>query len=350
MVSHWFEHDVQAMLDEKFERISGSGPDNPSDNPSWYAMLCGVVSSLIHQFILLNLGYQSAGGRTDKYDLKTHEDIDNFDKTNIAKLLMRIPTEWNRSSLFPIYDFDLEGWKSHFEKIDFQGRTEPIIVPEKEDRVLNAQYHDVLTGNVDDLMEDEDMEQAVKDAIELAQKDEETIFDMLATAGVDKTFFLENDFLEAGSYPSARIRDPEWTPWLSAMASTNIYGQLDLMYRRVHAIQQGANILSLAFKHRAAVLEEHKKQLCEKAIQVREAMKVVTKGQHRNSVVSGELKNLQAEINSAKTIPAVRKYLTMMSDRAVHTGSPRLTYILILYFTYSQVEKYRCFRVTSVKI
>ena len=52
VVSHWFEHDVQAMLDKKFERISGSEPDNPSDNLSWYAMLCGVIISLIHQFIL----------------------------------------------------------------------------------------------------------------------------------------------------------------------------------------------------------------------------------------------------------------------------------------------------------
>jgi len=340
VVGHWFKHDVQAMLDEKFERISGSEPDNPSDNPSWYAMLCGVVTSSIHQFILLNLGYQSAGGKTDKYDRKVKEDIDNFDKTNVAKLLMRIPTEWNRGSLFPIYDLDLEEWKSHFEKVDFQGRTEPITVPEKEDRALNAQYHDMLTGNVDDLMEDETLEDDMKDAMGLAEKDKESILDMLATTGVDKAFFLESDFLDAGSYPSARVRDPEWTPWLSAMASTNIYGQLALMYRRVHAVQQGANILSLAFKHRAAEMEEHKKQLCEKAIQLREAMQVVTKGQERNSIASGELRSLEAEIAAGKSIPAVRKYMSMMSDRAIRTGSPSLTYTFILYFTYSQFQKY----------
>ena len=86
---------------------------------------------------------------------------------------------------------------------------ESIIILEKKDHILNAQYHDILIENMNDLMKDEILNQAMKDAVELTQKDEEIVLDILITTDVDKIFFLENDFLEAESYPSTRVRDPE---------------------------------------------------------------------------------------------------------------------------------------------
>ena len=106
--SHWFEYDIQAMLDEKFEWISDSESDNIFDNSSWYVIFYDMIISLTYQFILLNLDYQNIDKKTNKYDLKINENIDNFDKINITKFLIWISIKWNQVSLFSIYNFNLE--------------------------------------------------------------------------------------------------------------------------------------------------------------------------------------------------------------------------------------------------
>ena len=74
------------------------------------------------------------------------------------------------------------------------------------------------------------------------------------------------------------------------------------------------------------------------------------KEQHRNSVASEELKNLQMKISLTKIISVIKKYLIMISNKIIYINSSHLIYILILYFTYSQVQKSRFFCVTSVKV
>ena len=99
--------------------------------------------------------------------MKINKNIDNFDKINIIKFLMRIFIKLNIFSLFSIYNFILEEWKSHFEKIDFQEMIESITILEKEDYILNTQYYDILIKNMNDLMKNEILNQVMKDIIEL---------------------------------------------------------------------------------------------------------------------------------------------------------------------------------------
>jgi hypothetical protein len=100
------------------------------------------------------------------------------------------------------------------------------------------------------------------------------------------------------------------------MSSTNIYGQLNLMYQRVHAVQQGLNILSLAFKERADALEHDKKLLCEKAIQVRKAMHALSKGKSRTAGLGNEIRQLRGEISAAQSNPVIKKYMNMVDRNA----------------------------------
>ena len=138
-------------MDEKLERVSNSESANTA-KPSLYSMLCGVATMTVLQFVLLSLGHQTAGGRTDMYDEKAAEDIEDFDKRNVSKLLMRIPTRaWNANStsinLFPIHDMDLNGWKSHFQKVGFDELSAGIVnCSNRDQRQLDVQYHDLLRG------------------------------------------------------------------------------------------------------------------------------------------------------------------------------------------------------------
>ena len=89
---HWFEGDMPAILEERISRVVGEDPS--AAPPSWYKTLSGLVTSSIHQFIMMHLGYHVAGGKKDSYDFdedpKTQGD---FDKTNVANLMLRIRTQ-----------------------------------------------------------------------------------------------------------------------------------------------------------------------------------------------------------------------------------------------------------------
>jgi hypothetical protein len=217
MVGFWFEHDVNALLDEKLSRIavkhdpldssdssdSSDSEDSDSDtktgyHESWYSLLGGVINSMLHQLILMYFRYQSAGGKTDLYDA-CETDLDTYDTTNVAKLLMRIPTDWNQQSKFPIHPFDLQRWKSHLQDVEFDqmsavaGGTRS---KDEEERQLNLQVRDLNNGNIDDLMEEDDLDKAIKVGAHMREKDGELVRDLLACAGVEKEYYLPNDFAD----------------------------------------------------------------------------------------------------------------------------------------------------------
>src|SRR5271163_3927506 len=133
---------MQAFLEERLQRLPSNSDDEipPSDNPSWYAILSEVVTSLVHQFILLKLGYQTAGGKRDQYDFfDQQESRADFDKTNVAKLMNRIPTELNTFKPFPIYPYTtLKNWHELFRKItdaDIDFSDDEFVVSDRLDRL-----------------------------------------------------------------------------------------------------------------------------------------------------------------------------------------------------------------------
>lgn len=310
--------------------------DNPTPNASWYSMLCGVATTAVLQFVLLRLNYQTSGRKIDRYD-NADDGVNNYDIKNVAKLLMRIPTlAWNPTSnstirSFPIQDLDLDGWKSHFKKIGYEDLSSGVAcVHDPDERNLATQHRDLLMNSADELITSEILDHGIKTGVEEALRDEEMVAEALCASGIDKDFFLEDDFMNAASYPSAKVLDPEWTPWLTAMASSNIYGQLELMYHRVAAAQQAMNILSFAYRDRAERLEGTKKLLCEKVVEVRKAMHVVNKSFDKSASLSKDIERLQSEITTAQASPAVKKYLSIMGSRqaysTLHKISPRSSY------------------------
>jgi hypothetical protein len=101
------------------------------------------------------------------------------------------------------------------------------------DHTHTTEYRDLASGHLDFYMEEGEMDDTLNVGKEETERFGDDIDNLLSAAEVERKYFNPHDFLLAHSYPVAPLRDPEWQPWLAAMASTNIYGQLSIMYRRI---------------------------------------------------------------------------------------------------------------------
>ena len=95
------------------------------------------------------------------------------------------------------------------------------------------------------------------------------------------------------------------------MASSNIYGQLSLMYRRVDALQEVFTVLSLTYKDRAAKMAAEKEKLAHKVKKIREVMARLGKKHTTDRTTLAEVKSMQKEIAAAQQILVVRKFVSM---------------------------------------
>jgi len=308
---------MSALLEERISRVAAEDPSTIT--PSWYRTLSGLVISLIHQFIMMHLGYQVAGGRKDSYDFDEDPKAQgDFDKTNVAKLMMRIRMQLKPDTPFPIYKFKTLGeWGKHFNKVSNDADyliADEYAVDNKMDRARTSEYRDLESGNVESYADKYDLEGAVEtghDALEECQVDIDTI---LTAAGVERDYFDPGDFLLGHLFPSASLHAPEWTPWLAAMASTNIYGQLSIMYRRICAVQNGTKVVAAAMLRRANALEEEKKHILDKAVEVRNAFRTIKKTEKKIAVRKTEISGLEREITETLEMPGVRRSLELCGD------------------------------------
>jgi hypothetical protein len=105
------------------------------------------------------------------------------------------------------------------------------------------------------------------------------------------------------------VNNPEWTPWLSHMSSSNIYGQLVSMYNRVEAFQNGMELLSLHCHREIQRLELGKSQLLDKVQHVRDAMSVLKKRHDESKKISKEHTDLSKEITDGLKYTQVRHFV-----------------------------------------
>ena len=272
----------------------------------------------------MKLNYQTAGGKTDQYDFDAWEkrvdadDFSNFDTMNVAKVMNRVVAAQKTFRPFPLHDYDtLEEWVGHCNKIESVALVFPLqkfIDDEYYNRFHQREYHTLQSGNVDDYMDVDSLEDAVQYGHDQAANEAEELNLMLNEAGVDTDYLVPNDFLLATAYPSAELRDPEWQPWLRAMASSNIYGHVEILYRRLTALQGGLNVLGAALIKRAKSLESHKKRLIGEAVAVRQAFKTLNKTTKQMTNTKSEIKDLDEEIVKTKRIPGVQKAIDLSAD------------------------------------
>jgi len=323
---------MMALMAEKSARsakVPSSGPK------SWYSRISGVILTLVHQFILMNLGYQTRGGKVDSYDGSAEPPhylessaLDHFDSTNVAKLLMRVPSEADVKDYdtpFEIYDYSLAEWKKHFEETGGLDSVTPKLnlsmIEEPHDKTLNREHSDICEGNVDGHITKEFLDEDVRVGHQARMEHDEHV-QMMLDASCPKDTYFASDFQPAHLYPPAEVQNPQWTPWLAAMASTNVKGQLALMYRRVCALQSASLVLSLAYKQQADDLEADKKNLLVEAIKVRDVMAALKDTSYSISQVKQEIKSLNDEIAEGKKDPSILQYLKIQRNRPVRTSSP----------------------------
>jgi len=334
---YWFADDMEALIAEKTAR--GAKGNDPGLR-SWYSRLCGVVLTLVHQFILMNLGYQTRGGKTDEYDGSADfpprmisENIANFDNTNVAKLLMRVPTladikQYNDHTTFRVYDHNLEQWNDHFFDSGIMDLKQPVLDvlrtttdDDKYDQSLQAAYDKICDGDVNKYMSDRDLTEGVEFGLHRSMELEDQVETMLESVVPKETYF-GRDFLPAHLYPPAEIHNPQWTPWLAALASTNLDGQLMLIYSRVEAFQSACRVVALSYQRRAEELEQDKQHLLAEATKVRDAMAVLKHSVSRAPQVKQEINKLRSEIDEGKRNPSVAQYLDLQRSRPIRTSSP----------------------------
>jgi len=140
-------------------------------------------------------------------------------------------------------------------------------------------------------IEQASLDKAIENGASEEHSYEGEIEDALAVAGVNVAFFHARNFPLAHNYPHAPVGMPQWSPWLEGMASTKIYRQLDIMYRRVSALQRGSRVLAAALAKRPNGLELHKKPLVEEALEVRRALKALQK--QNDQIVAKKSKSMQ---------------------------------------------------------
>jgi hypothetical protein len=302
---------MDAVLEERIVRATG---EDPSSGPaSWYKSLSGVVVSMIHQFIMMDQGYHTAGGRKDSYDFDEKASTKaHFDTTNVAKLMMRI-SQIPPGAGFPVHAYEFPQWRRHFETLSTDGDygiVEEYIIVNKMDRARTAEYRDLASGHLDSYMEEGDLDDALNVGMGEAERLGDEIDNLLTAAGVEREYFNTHDFLFAHSYPAAPLRDPEW----EAMAATNIYGQLSIMYRRICAVQTGTNVVAAAMIRRAQALEEEKKFILQRAEEVRNAFRTIKKTERNITSTKNETSALQNEIVAAMEVPGVKRALVLSGD------------------------------------
>jgi hypothetical protein len=306
---------MDAVLEERIARAAGEDPAAPL--PSWYKSLSGVVVSMIHQFIMMHQGYHTAGGRKDGYDFDEKASTKaHFDTTNVAKLMMRI-SQVRPGVPFPVYPYEFPEWRRHFEALstdDHYGIAEEYIIVNRMDRVRTAEYRDLASGHLDSYTEEGELDDAVNVGKEEAQRIGEDIDNLLTLAGVEREYFNPRDFLYGHMHPAAPVRDPEWQPWLAAMASTNIYGQLSIMYRRICAVQTGTTVVAAAMTRRAQALEEDKKFILQRAEDVRNAFRTIKKTERKVTSTKNEISAMQNEIAATMEVPGVQRALELSGD------------------------------------
>ncbi len=306
---------MDAVLEERIARAAGEDPATAL--PSWYKSLSGVVVSMIHQFIMMHQGYHTAGGRRDSYDYDEKASTKaHFDTTNVAKLMMRI-SQVQPGARFPIHAYEFPEWRRHFGTLSMDedyGIAEEYIIVNKMDRVRTAEYRELASGHLDSYMEEGALDDAVNVGKEEAERLGDDIDNLLTAAGVEREYFNPRDFLYGHIHPAAAVRDPEWQPWLAAMASTNIYGQLSIMYRRICAVQTGTTVVAAAMMRRAQALEEDKKFILQRAEDVRNAFRTIKKTERSITSTKNDISALQNEIATTMEVPGVQRALELSGD------------------------------------
>lgn len=272
---------------------------------------------MIHQFIMMHQGYHTAGGRKDSYDFDEKASTKaHFDTTNVAKLMMRV-SQILPGAGFPVHTYDFPQWRRHFETLSTDsdyGIVDEYIIVNKMDHTRTAEYRDLASGHLDSYMDKGEMDAALNVGEGEAERLRDDINNLLIAAGVEREYFDPHDFPFAHLYPVAPLRDPEWQPWLAAMASTNIYGQLSIMYRRLCAVQTGTTVVASAMMARAKGLEKEKKLILQRAEEVRNAFRTIKKTERNITSTKNEMGALQNEIEAAMVVPGVQRALELSGD------------------------------------
>jgi hypothetical protein len=225
---------------------------------------------------------------------------------------------------FPIYDRTICQWHAANDEFVWSTLmietlpTSPQSEPPNEYMIGISQE---VRNAIEDATQDEvDIISAAKDGNRQDSINRSRLSEELAEAGIDTLEFKLSDFAQATEIPPAPVDDPQWTPWLSHMASSNIYGQLILMYTRVEAFQDGMELLSLHCKREISRLDQGKQQLLARVQQVREAMNVLKKRHEETKKSHQEHAALNKEISEGLKIAQVKQFVDR-ENRSPHLGS-----------------------------
>lgn len=322
----WFTSDLRAI------KLRNSEPHKQHE--SWYNKFTSVANTVITQIILLRNGYQTRGGKITYYSDEA-----------CRQLIMRIPTApWSGDTPypeFPLHDMSIYDWVDHFKASYAHLNASPSAMSSpdlRNDFQIQLDRDFALADQVTDVPPEQ-----MDDAVEFGYHAEEEARGMLAhsivAAGIEPESFLESDFMQAALCPLVPVRDPEWTPWLSKMAVSNIYGQLTLMYRRCESFQAGMELLALHCETEKERLQEEKETLEKKAVAVRKAKEVLSKIYGDGKGMRGDVQTLRTEVESGSRNPQVRdfvdRYRPHISDPSsgsvVRTLTPRSSKSPALY-------------------
>jgi hypothetical protein len=263
------------------------------------------------QCVIMECGMHQRGGHKTGYD-----------KKRARMLLERIPTLPRADGHylpFLIHQKSIEEWEAHFDSITVDSVSPCHTVADDGDADL-CEIEKRYDENEDrDDLDEETMRNAQLHGIQVTHETRQELNDKLLASGVNPFEFLETDFPQAAIYPPAPLADPAWTPFLAKMALSNIYGQLNLMYKRADQVQLGMELLRIQCETHKVRLGSEKQTLLRKAQAVQQAQKVLDKMLCETRGLSGEIIRLNGEIASGVKNPKVKQFVEMQSrDHSVN--------------------------------
>jgi hypothetical protein len=308
--------------------------DDDSEQPteSWYSVLSAVASTLLLQGIFLKHDFQTQGRKKITYH------------TNMLRsLVMRVPTVWldGQCRLFPIDEVTLPEWRQRFSKFASSVRRQdptphqvPFNLPtDVAQASLKKRAMEMIDGQDAGTTKDIRNAQQVNNTVSGETSNRLSLVNnRLGGMKPNLLSISEQEFLNASMFPPANVTEPAWDPFLVNMSQMNIYGQLELMYRRADQVQMACGFVRMEMDAHISDLAQEKQKLLEQAKSVREMHQVVHKIQQKSQRASEENHALADEIFEGMRHPTVNKY---MSGRPNYLKVPSPTMLSSGYCTFA---------------
>jgi hypothetical protein len=297
----WFAHDVEALKG-----------DNPKH--TWYDVLFAAATTLLLHGIFVKNDFYNQGRRRIA-----------FHSQSLPDLLTRVPTKWGVGGTcppFPIMRLSLTQWSQRFVKIApkahiaaTQRKYNTPLPTDLDSHTLETKALSLMDGQEEVFIDDCQESATVS---RLAMSAREDIFQH-----VDRAYLTleEIDFFQRSRFPPQPLSAPQWTPFLQRMSMMNIYGQLDLAYRRTEQVQIGCKFLLMEMEDHVARLEAQKAELVAQTQAVSAANKVVNTMRSKTQRLSAEGHRIADGIKEGMRHPAVQKF---MAGKGLLGNSPPL--------------------------